>query len=181
MPNTLLIGHAEYNALIRHLLGEETERNDEEQVAFSFADVAETGSGVLFQSDSFHFVPRQDFDFQSSFHVSLTDEALARVIKRAWDCNKAIVEFHSHTDPHFPPAFSASDLEGFDVMVPHVRWRLRAKPYLAVVISPVGYDALVWRGDMKQPEGLDGILIDDRLERPTGKTLKMIGARIANW
>ena len=53
--------------------------------------------------------------------------------------------------------FSASDMYGFSDYVPHCRWRLRGRPYLAVVVSPRSVDALAWIGVGGEPIGLDAI------------------------
>jgi len=101
----------------------------------------------------------------------LTDGALARVIKTAWDDNAALVEFHSHTNPRFPAAFSPSDLDGLEEMLPHVWWRLRGRPYVAVVVSPDGFDALVWRTSPDVPEPLETLTVGETGHAPTGITI----------
>ena len=53
--------------------------------------------------------------------------------------------------------FSPSDMYGFSDYVPHCRWRLRGRPYLAVVVSPAGMDALAWTSADGKAIGLDAI------------------------
>ena len=106
-----------------------------------------------------------------SLHASLTDETRGRLIKRAHDLDASLVEFHSHL-AEWPASFSESDRAGLDEFVPHVRWRLKGKPYMAVVVAPTSFDALAWVSASKNPEEVHGILVGGTLHRPTGLTLK---------
>ena len=77
-------------------------------------------------------VPPDGYAVRNEFHFELTDEVRAQVIKRAHDLDASIVEVHSHGGS-WPAAFSPSDQWGFREFVPHVWWRLKGRPYLAVV------------------------------------------------
>src|SRR6266487_1407438 len=103
--------------------------------------------------------------------MELADETRAQVIKRAHDLGASMVEFHSHPYP-WPARFSESDRVGLEEFVPHVWWRLKGRPYAAVVVAPSGFDGLVWMTSPDRPEQLDGIACGDRLLRPTGLTLR---------
>jgi hypothetical protein len=120
-------------------------------------------------------VPPDGFEFQSDRHVSLTDETRARVIKRAWDLGGCLVETHSHK--HGPPCFSPSDLYGFEDWVPHVRWRLAQRPYIALVFAGGAFDALVWEGSGNVPALLQALTIDGRALVPSGITYKQLRGR----
>jgi hypothetical protein len=68
---------------------------------------------------------------------------------------------------------------GFQEWVPHIMWRLRQRPYVAVVVTPDSFDALVWQaGDqVMRPRGLHSLVLDDGRElRPTGETLRLLSA-----
>ena len=132
-------------------------QNEIEQVAIVFASVESQGDVTVFGAKEVYFATPDDFAFHSGFHIELTDEARARIIKRAWDTGTSPVEFHSHPGGLGPAMFSASDMDGFSDYVPNCRWRLRGRPYLAVVVSPNGFDALVWAGADDQPAALDAI------------------------
>ena len=84
-----------------------------------------------------------DYAHQYDNYLELTDITRARIIKRAHDLDACLLELHSHPTP-FPAAFSLSDLHGFQEFVPHVRWRLRGRPYAAIVLAPSGFDGLAW-------------------------------------
>lgn len=164
--NRLIISARDYAEIERHLL-----QSEDEQVAFVFAQVEATAQGVTFRADEHYLVPPEDLGVQLPNHVSLTDEAQGRMIKMAWDRGAALVEFHSHTDPKCDAAFSRSDMAGFGEFVPHVWWRLKGKPYLAVVVAASGFDALVWRVSPDTAEALGGIEVGGETRRPTNLTL----------
>ncbi len=135
-------------------------QNDVEQVAIVFAAVEAQGETIVFSAMEVYIATPDDFEFHSGYHIELADEARARIIKKAWDTGTTPVEFHSHPGEEsefWPAMFSASDMHGFSDYVPHCRWRLRGRPYLAVVVSPNGFDALVWAGTDNEPAALDAI------------------------
>ena len=156
-----------YDSLRHHLL-----RGLEEQVAFIFAEGIDRDGDVIFRARELYLVPRDELSVQGPYHVSLTDDAQANIIKMAWDRRLALVEVHSHPGSTWPAQFSPSDLWGLDEFVPHVRWRLRGSPYLAVVLGSSDFDALVWRD--RSPEPLASIEVSGRVLEPTGLTLRAL-------
>lgn len=111
-------------------------------------------------------IPPTDFIFRSGYHIELADEVRAKVIKRAHDLVASLVEIHSHTGSR-PAAFSPSDLFGFAEFVPHVMWRLRGRPYFAIVVARGSFDGLTWLSNAKTPQRLDGIAVGSSLLVPT--------------
>lgn len=152
-------------AIWRHLVREDSEV---EQVAFVFA---RDGGGTprVFRYLEWLPVPPDGFALQSEFHLELADEVRASIIKRAHALGASLVEFHFHAGP-WPAAFSGSDFMGFEEFVPHVWWRLKGKPYLAIVVARSGFDALVWLEAPDRPDRLAGIVVDGRVRRPTHLT-----------
>ena len=112
-------------------------------------------------------VPPDGYAVRNDFHFELTDEVRAQVIKRAHDLGASIVEVHSHGGS-WPAVFSPSDQWGFREFVPHVWWRLRGRPYLAVVATRRDFDGLVWITGPEDPQRLDGIVVDEHMLMPTG-------------
>ena len=183
----LQFNRGEWDALRLHLL-----QNDVEQAAIAFArplgrkdasgDSVWTdghGSRVL-QVIETYCCTEADFAFQSAFHIALADEAQARLIKRAWDLRAAFVELHSHVGfdsksaAPVAAAFSPSDLSGFEEFVPHVRWRLRGAPYVAIVVTSAEFDSMVWDGESKSPVALAAVDVDGEMLTPSGRTLELI-------
>lgn len=113
----------------------------------------------VFEHVEWYPVPSDGFLVHTGYHFELTDETSARVIKRAHDLGASLVEFHSHTGP-WRAAFSPSDQLGFQEFVPHVWWRLKGKPYLAIVVTQTDFDGLAWTVGPKTPQHLDGIVVE---------------------
>lgn len=152
-----------FRTLLAHLSATETE-----QVAFLFTEASVQGEPL--RVSELYSVPPEQFDFQSAYHVTLADEVRGYVIGRAWELGGCLVEVHSHGNGD-PASFSRSDLWGFEEWVPHVRWRLQGRTYVALVFAKDSFDALVWEegGDKSGP--LAGLLIDDGATLvPTGRT-----------
>lgn len=157
-------------ALASHLAS-----GDVEQVAFLFSEPYDGQSSL--NVVGFYPVPPDGFDFQSDYHVALTDAVRATVIKRAWDCGGCLIEAHSHEHAG-PVGFSRSDLSGFADWVPHVRWRLRRRPYIALVFGHETFDALVWLDGLDRPEPLQRLRAEGRPDQlPTNRTFNLIRSR----
>lgn len=160
--------------LWHHLL-----QNDIEQVAIVFAAVDAKEDTTAFIARDAYLATADDFEIHSEFHVELTDGARARIIKRAWDTGASPIEFHSHPGDSWGAMFSPSDMYGFSDYVPHCRWRLRGLPYLAVVVTPAGMDALAWTGANGKPVGLDAIrLAGGAAIVPTNQTIAILKAEV---
>lgn len=138
-----------------------------EAAGFAFVKHARSGPQHSFEYIEWHAVPTEGFEIRTGHHIELTDEARATVIKRAHDLDASPVEFHSHLGP-WPAEFSPSDRLGLAEFVPHVRWRLQGRPYLAVVATRTGFDGLAWIADSPRPVRLDCISVDGHVLRPTG-------------
>lgn len=152
-----------HEVLWRHLLPEDP---GAEEAAFVFARCEDDNATRIFRYAELFPVPPEGFASRSPFHFELRDTTRAAVIKRAHDLSASLVEFHSHTGPWLA-RFSPSDWAGFEEFVPHVWWRLKARPYAAVVVATASFDGLVWRMSPDAPVRLDGILIDGELLEPT--------------
>lgn len=156
-----------YDEVHRHLRGRI------EQVGFFLADFdAATGKFVL---GEWRPIPPEGFEYQSAYHVTLTDDMKTEVIRWAWDARACLVEAHSHAD--FGRAkFSPSDVMGFAQWVPHLFWRLRRRPYAALVTAGGTFDALAWIEAADKPEEIERIELDDgTVLVATGRTLNEPG------
>lgn len=120
----------------------------------------------MFKYVEWYPVPPDGFLEHTGYHLELTDETRAMVIKRAHDLGASIVELHSHSGPR-PAAFSFTDRRGFREFVPHVWWRLKGKPYFAVVLTQTSFDGLAWMVDPRAPQYLDGVVVGGTTLQPT--------------
>jgi len=142
----------------------------DEEAAFLFVRPRLTTDCDEFEFVDWWPVAVEGFVQRSNVFLELTDATRAAVIKRAHDLNASIVETHSH--PFQAQAeFSLSDRLGLREFVPHVWWRLKGRPYAAIVMSPTGFDALCWRINPNQPEGLKAIDTGCEQFKPTGLSL----------
>jgi len=159
----LNIPKAVHQAVWRHLL---PRRFVFEEAAFIYAQRRTEDDSEIFQYLDWSAVPPIGFVSRSRYHFELTDETRASVIKRAHDLNASLVELHSHSGI-WPAQFSPSDLLGFQEFVPHVWWRLKRRPYLALVISSSSFDGFVWTTNPNTPRRLDGIVVEKLAFTPT--------------
>jgi hypothetical protein len=157
-----------YRAAREHLRGQI------EQVGFCLADYdAERRAFILRE---WRPMPPEAVEYQSAYHVTLVDEVRPEIIKWAWEADACLVEMHSHGDEG-SAWFSPSDLLGFEEWVPHVRWRLRGRPYVAIVIAGDSFDALAWLGDDNGPVQVSTLEVDGVAQLPTMQTLPRLAAR----
>ncbi len=166
MTGGLAIKGTLYRELLAHLAASE-----DEQVAFLFTSPPREGQPL--RVVEMYAVQAQEFADQSPYYLALSDAVRARVIGRASQLDGCLVEVHSHA--HGPAGFSPTDLFGFEEWVPHVRWRLAGRPYIALVFADESFDALVWTGNDDQPGSLAELSVEgeDQL-RPTGITHRRI-------
>lgn len=142
-----------------------------EQGGFMFCRFEESGASRCFHSVEWMPLQRSDFVQQGTDYLELTDAARAHIIKHAHDLSASLVEIHSHPGP-YPAAFSPYDLTGLREFVPHVRWRLKGRPYGALVFARNDVDGLAWIGNDHAPVQVIGIALDSELVGTTGLTLK---------
>jgi hypothetical protein len=138
-----------------------------EQVGF-FLAVADADART-FDLREWRGVPDDGLAYRSDVHVELAEHAQTAAIKWAWESGLALVEVHSHRCG--PAQFSGADFVGFDDWVPHVRWRLRGRPYAALVSAGETLDGLAWVED--DAELVERIELDDgEIRSTTGRSLR---------
>lgn len=164
----LSMGGDLFDALHTHLLRPH-EKRPVEQVAFLFSEPY-AGDRAL-RLSTMHPVPPEDFLVQTDYHVDLAEHVRPDMIKRAWDLDGCLVEAHTH-DHHGEVYFSSSDVTGFEDWVPHLWWRLKGRPYAALVFGYESFDGLCWVDGPDRPEQISRLSIDGRdAIRPTNRTL----------
>ena len=137
-----------------------------EETAFMFVSHESKKGTEVFKCLDWCPVPSDGYHLQSAYNIELSDKMRAKVIKQAFDINASLVEFHSHI-AKWPAQFSASDFMGFQEFVPHIWWRLKGRPYLAIVVSRSGFDGFVWIKNPETPERLDIIVADNAILKST--------------
>ena len=139
-----------------------------------FADSLDNGQNLILRTKEWLPLSPQAFKVQSAGYLELTDETKASIIKKAHDTESSLVEFHSHPSSS-KASFSGSDLSGLEEFVPHVMWRLKKRPYAAVVVSRSNFDSLFW-ATPDRPELLSELDVDGRVLHPTGLTIAYLEA-----
>lgn len=167
MKALLKVAAALHSDLMGHLL---PPGGLQEQAAFLFAQAESGADPVMLNVIEAMKLTVADFDAQEGDYLEMADATRARLIKRAHDIGASLVEMHSHPGP-WPAAFSLSDRMGLKETVPHMWWRLKGRPYLAIVVAPSGFDALLWLDNARVPQALDGMFAGHRLLRPTNRSL----------
>jgi hypothetical protein len=153
-----------------HLLRQTDEADCPEEAAFGFAKTTRNGENTIFELVEWTPVDVTGFDEQSAFYIELSDEMRAHSIKMAHDLGASLIEFHSHPFQGIAE-FSPSDLSGLREFVPHVYWRLKNRPYLAVVVAPSSFDAIAWVDDPHSPIRVLQIIEGEKTIGATGRTL----------
>jgi proteasome lid subunit RPN8/RPN11 len=164
---TIALDAGMHGRLLPHLL---PVRGRYEEAAFVLARTERGGEGATFRAVELILLGPEWFEVRSPVYLELTDACRGMVIKRAHDLNASLIEFHSH--PGSPRAsFSWSDLSGFREFVPHVWWRLKGRPYAAVVVAPDSFDAVAWVDGPAAHVPVTELHVGDRGMRPTGYTI----------
>lgn len=146
-----------------------------ERVGFFLADYNAATETLALRE--WWLVPPTGYERQGEYHVTLTDEAQNQAIRWAWKADACLVEAHSHGNLE-PAEFSPSDLAGFKDWVPHLWWRLRSRPYAALVTTTKTIDAIGWITDPGAPEAVTRIELDDGTYVPTtGQTVERLARR----
>lgn len=153
-----------FGDLRAHLLPRQSMR---EEAAFLFAQPV--GDTSNFEVIGAKMLKPGDFAHHQSDYLELDDSTRASLIKQAHDRDASLVELHSHPGP-FPAAFSYADLRGLQETVPYMWWRLKKRPYFAIVVAEGGFDALAWIIDPSAPEPLT-LEADGQVHQPTNNTL----------
>jgi hypothetical protein len=167
----IVCSRALYRSAREHL------RGNVEQVGFFQADFDHRRSAFLLRE--WRPMPSEAFEYQSAHHVTLRDETRPEIIKWAGDANACLVEVHSHGDDGVA-AFSPSDLWGFAEWVPHVRWRLRGRPYAAIVTAGDTFDALAWVDAKHDPVQVIALQVGGVLQMATARTLPRL-VELKRW
>lgn len=156
-----------YDELVGHLLPPNI---TQEQAAFLFVRTDNVGDEINFEVIETTKLSPSDFSSQEGDYLELTDETRRGLIKRAHDLSASLVEIHSHLGD-WPASFSLADRSGLKDTVPHMWWRLKKRPYLALVFASSGFDALLWIDSATRPRALDAIIVGNLALIPTNRSL----------
>lgn len=139
-----------------------------EQVAFIYM----RAEGDALVVDDIFCVPPEDLVYESEYHAEISAAAQASAIKIAWDKGRHLGEIHTHPFSTAGTTFSYSDAAGFREFVPHVWWRLKSGPYLAMVFGQHDFDALAWKNGPEEAEEITCVQVGAETLRPNNLYFK---------
>lgn len=119
--------------------------------------------------DELYLADQVDYALQSAYCLELADPVRPRIL--SWATGQdvvALVEVHSHGKLSHRTTFSPTDLDGLAEVVPQMLWRLRGRPYAALVLGADDVDALAWLRRGEPPTAPGSIVFGDRTMTPTG-------------
>lgn len=154
-PLSVVLSRTTHDALRAGLIRDGDAR---EHAAFLFArEVAERTVEVT----DVRLLHAADFNFQSAHHLALVDDVLQEVILRAHQSGSVLIEAHSHPFAEGSHVgFSLSDEAGLREVVPHMVWRLPARPYAALVFGRAAFGGLYWSTTDTTPTGAVDLVVD---------------------
>ena len=147
-----------------------------ERAGFLFVDSKREDDSIVFRDLEWFPVPLEGFEKRTTRHIELRDDVLAYVIKRAHDLNASIIEMHSHPKS-YTARFSHFDQDGFKEIVPQVTWRLKGKPYGAIVVARASFDGLIWLDMQQGPQHIAGVVVDGVTHEPTRMSTLEFGGK----
>lgn len=125
--------------------------------------------------ESLEWLPLKGADYleQASDYLELADETRAMIIKKAHDMEASLVELHCHPGPS-KAAFSIADWLGFNEFVPHILWRLKNRPYAALVFAYDSVDGFAWLNPDAKPIAVNSIKTDLAQYSTTGLSINAL-------
>ena len=124
--------------------------------------------------DELYLTDQIDYAYQSAYGMELADAVRPRILSWATRPDVALVEVHSHGQLSHKTTFSPTDLDGLDEVVPQMLWRLRGRPYAAIVLGADDIDALSWSHRGQPPTAPSIIVLGDLTLTPTGIAVDIV-------
>ena len=171
---SLVLDGRSYQTLRDHLVGRPENRSEE--AAFLFCKQRVEGDDLWFSPQDSWLLAPEAFASRSEYYLELTSETRAAIIKRAHDLGAFVIELHSHPC-QVEAEFSWSDMSGFQQFVPHIRWRLKERPYAALVFTATSFDSLVW-DTSNVVAGSCNLVVDGVSHSPTQLTYGALEQRV---
>jgi len=164
-----MAGHI-YEKILYHLFKLD---NFDEQAVFAYGNSNCSNNEITIDIFDIYLVKPNDYEHQSSQHLSLKDDVLQNIIEVAHNKNASIIEMHSHRFSGSDPAyFSYSDFIGMKNIVPQLLWRLPNRPYIAFVFASNSFDALIWHKKNEKPRSIDQLVVEENILLPTRLSLE---------
>jgi len=115
-----------------------------------------------------------DYAYQGEYRHGTRRRGPPRVLTWATRPEAALIEVHSHGHLSNKTTFSRTDLDGLDEVVPQMMWRLRGRPYVALVLGADDLDALAWSHRGQPPALPSTVIVGQRTLTPTGIAMDIL-------
>ena len=139
------------------------------------AQVDRAADDVWSVIDVMYLDDETDYEFQGWFGMELADDIRPRSLRWATRHRAALIEVHSHGEGLLPTTFSDHDLHGLVEGAPGLVWRLRGRPYGALVLGGrQDFDGLVWPDRASPPTPLADLTVGQDTFRATGLALERL-------
>lgn len=129
-----------------------------EQACFLMAHSEINGAVIHLHVREAHYVHSDRWDFQSDFHLELSEAEKVKIMLKARDKDCDLIECHSHLMAG-QARFSSSDVTGLGEFVPYVWWKLPGKIYGALVWTRTDVSGEIWLPKKKAPIQINEIRI----------------------
>lgn len=147
-----------------------------ERVAFLFAALADGGHDA--HVAELWLLDEHDYQHTNRYGVELAEHVRPQLIRTAHQHEYAVIEAHAHDWPGRHTRFSTTDLDGLSELGPHMTWRLRGRPYTALVFGQDSFDALQWHST-GEVTTVDALVIDGKPVGPTALSLTRVSDRMS--
>ncbi|MET7281867.1 hypothetical protein ABZS29_26775 [Kribbella sp. NPDC005582] len=125
--------------------------------------------------DVMYLDDESDYEHQGQAGMELVDDIRPRSLQWATQLGAALIEVHSHGSGRSKTTFSTLDLRGLLDGAPRLVWRLRGRPYGAIVFGGRrDFDALVWYDERSTPVVIAELAVEARSVQPTACALERI-------
>lgn len=138
-------------------------QNELEQGAFLFAQPVISADEISLVANDVYLVQPEDWQVQHQVYLELKDSARAKIMQLARQRDLAIVDIHSHPGSNGDVSFSPSDRHGITDFAQYAKWKLGAKPYLAMVWGEASLDAVIWHDLFDKANQVNEVRILGRL------------------
>jgi hypothetical protein len=160
----LIVSREQWEQLMTYL------SQEVEHFAFMFARINSQGKYRVIEVK---LLESDDYSYQGRAGLQLVDEIRPEVIQHAIATDTMVIEAHSHYGLPWPACFSDLDMTGLAEIAPHMLWRLKGRPYAAIVVANGSFDAIVWL-DRNGPSRVEHVHVADKVIQPTNLTIEGI-------
>jgi hypothetical protein len=166
MSSNIIIPSGIAEALRRHFF-----QNELEQGAFLFAEAKREDGELNLVAADYYLVPASGWEAQVEFYLQMKDSERAKIMKLAREKNLCAIDCHSHPRACDDVWFSPSDVAGITEFAQYAKWKLRGKPFAAMVWGEQSVDAVLWQVEFSHAERVAQVKIIGNAEQtltPTG-------------